>query len=145
MKIFLYQIGKIKNQNLLSEILKYSKMTNFKTTILKEDRSKNISIKVKNETKSFLKYLDKKNFNIILDEKGENFSSNDFYKKLKNIDKDICFFISSAYGYDKTFSENFDLKLSLSKFTFPHELSNLVLCEQIYRFSQIEKGSKYHK
>lgn len=34
--------------------------------------------------------------------------------------------------------------LSLSPMTLPHSLALLVLCEQLYRVSQIRKGTSYH-
>ncbi|MGB0266199.1 MAG: 23S rRNA (pseudouridine(1915)-N(3))-methyltransferase RlmH [Candidatus Poseidoniaceae archaeon] len=37
------------------------------------------------------------------------------------------------------------MRLSLSKMTMPHELASLVLIEQIYRATEINKGSNYHK
>ena len=37
------------------------------------------------------------------------------------------------------------MRLSLSKMTMPHELASLVLVEQIYRATEINKGSNYHK
>ncbi|MGK5595361.1 MAG: 23S rRNA (pseudouridine(1915)-N(3))-methyltransferase RlmH [Parachlamydiaceae bacterium] len=35
--------------------------------------------------------------------------------------------------------------ISFSKMTFTHQICRLILVEQIYRATELEKGSKYHK
>lgn len=58
---------------------------------------------------------------------------------------DIVFVIWWAYWLEEDLlNDQIDFKLSLSKLTFPHLLSLLVLLEQIYRSEQLQKNSGYH-
>ncbi len=95
------------------------------------------------------KYLLKKNFNVALDRSGKAMTSLEFSKFIEGmmlkIPKDIAFFIGGAEGFSSDFLKQFDMMISLSSFTFPHEIVRLVLMEQIYRACTIIKGEKYHR
>lgn len=109
-----------------------------------------ISIEVVEVTEEKLrKFILKENFNIILDEKGNELTSLDFasliQKLLTTQNKDIAFFIGSAFGLPQEVKEKGDYVLSLSKFTLPHEIARVILLEQIYRAFTIINNEKYHK
>jgi 23S rRNA (pseudouridine1915-N3)-methyltransferase len=99
--------------------------------------------------KSVEKFISPKTFNIFLERTGTEISSmefSDFIKEqLTYSSKDIAFFIGGAEGFDKSIIKKADLKLSFSKMTFPHEVSRLILLEQIYRAFTIINNEKYHK
>ena len=57
----------------------------------------------------------------------------------------ICFIIGGSIGLHDSIKEQADIRLSMSKMTFPHHLARVMLLEQIYRSFKIAEGSKYHK
>jgi 23S rRNA (pseudouridine1915-N3)-methyltransferase len=57
----------------------------------------------------------------------------------------ICFVIGGPLGLSKSILKRAQTVLSLSRLTLTHEMSRLLLLEQIYRAMTILKGEKYHK
>ena len=57
----------------------------------------------------------------------------------------IAFIIGSSHGLSPIVKSKSDLKLSVSKLTFPHQLMRPLLYEIIYRSYTILAGKKYHK
>jgi len=53
--------------------------------------------------------------------------------------------IGPASGWPDLAALNHCPRLSLSSMTFPHELATVVLMEQLYRASEIQRNTGYHK
>ncbi len=58
---------------------------------------------------------------------------------------EVAFIIGGTYGFDSNVLERCDLKLSLSRLTFLHELARPILLERLYRALSIEAESPYHQ
>ena len=57
----------------------------------------------------------------------------------------LCFVIGGSFGLADSVKQRADMKLSMSKMTFPHHLARVMLIEQLYRGFKINEGSRYHK
>lgn len=80
---------------------------------------------------------------ILLDEKGENFSSLEFAQFIKG-ETCLNFAIGGVFGLSAQAKEKARHKIALSRMTLTHEMSRLILLEQLYRAFAIIKGKKYH-
>lgn len=89
-------------------------------------------------------YVNEEEGVVCLDPEGEQLDSPQFAQSLAKHGSRITFVIGGSDGLPASLKQKFPL-ISLSKLTFTHQLTRLVLVEQIYRAYEILKGSKYHK
>ena len=57
----------------------------------------------------------------------------------------ITLIIGSSHGLSDSVKAAADLRLSISKLTFPHQLMRVLIFESLYRSVTIIKGKRYHK
>ncbi len=90
-----------------------------------------------------------KDYLVALDRTGRQYGSEEFAGRLEkvamNASGGITFMIGGPLGLSGDVLAESDEILSLSRFTFTHEMSRVLLLEQIYRAFTILKGEKYHK
>jgi 23S rRNA (pseudouridine1915-N3)-methyltransferase len=79
---------------------------------------------------------------------GKQFSSEELAKivgEARDASGKIVLIIGSSHGLAPTVKAACDLRLSVSKLTFPHQLMRVILSETLYRSLTILAGKKYHK
>jgi 23S rRNA (pseudouridine1915-N3)-methyltransferase len=152
------QIGETKDKNLASLINEYVKRLTGRAKIeiisikdfargeVKNDSDKNI-IKEK-EAAKILEKIDEGEFIVALDEHGREFASMDFAgflgdKKDRGIVR-FTFIIGGCFGLSQKIVAKAQMTLALSRLTFTHELSRLILFEQLFRAVSIMTGRDYH-
>jgi 23S rRNA (pseudouridine1915-N3)-methyltransferase len=85
---------------------------------------------------------------ILLDENGQQFSSEEWAgwleKKQMQHAGHFVFVIGGAYGFSEAVYQRANFKISLSKMTFSHQMVRMIFLEQLYRAFSILKGEPYH-
>jgi 23S rRNA (pseudouridine1915-N3)-methyltransferase len=159
MQIRLIQVGKTEDSYLQEGIGKYSRKLQFYTSfeIITLPNIKSVSnskqeINLRKEAENILKTIHPKDYSILLDEKGKEFSSIEFSEFISEFQPlgslsgftVLNFIIGGPFGFDKTLYEKTKLKLSLSQMTFSHQMIRLLFTEQLYRAFSILKKEPYH-
>lgn len=100
------------------------------------------------ETEQLLKKIDKTDYVILFDEKGELVkNSRTFAQKLGRAAESgrrIAFVMGGAYGVSEELKKRAQWVASLSPLTFNHHVAKIVALEQVYRGLSILKGHPYH-
>ena len=158
MKIKIYCIGKIKEQYLKDGINEYVKRISPYSNIeiievndskVKDNPNQSDIVKAKNEEGDRVLKLIKSDHLIGLDMNKPEFTSEDFAlflnKKMVEGGSSISFVIGGSYGLSDALKARCNTSISLSKLTFLHQMTRLILLEQIYRAFKILNNETYHK
>lgn len=87
-------------------------------------------------------------FTVVLDEGGQTMDSQGLAslleKQMLHGTQELLWLIGGPYGLSEAVKGRADLLLSLSRFTFTHQMARLFLLEQIYRALTIIRNEPYH-
>ena len=159
MKIRIIAIGKIKEDYLKAGINEYLTRLNpyAKTEIIevmdskvKDNPNESDITKVKNEEgQRVLSKIKNGDLVVTLDLGKKEFDSVEFAKFLNDKIVEggafITFVIGGSYGLSDELKKRANYSISLSKMTFLHQMTRLILLEQIYRAFKILNNEIYHK
>lgn len=86
---------------------------------------------------------------VLLDERGENFSSEEFATILGRWRdegvRETRFLVGAADGHHPAARAGADLLIAFGKATWPHLMARVMLAEQLYRATSILAGHPYHR
>ena len=159
MKIRIIAIGKIKETYLKLGIEEYLKRIKPYSQIeivevndepVKDNPSDSEITIVKNkEGQKVLKLLKDSDYLISLDLGKKQLKSPEFARFLEEKfvlgNSFITFVIGGSYGLSDELKQRANDSISLSEMTFLHQMTRLILLEQIYRAFKINRNETYHK
>ena len=158
MRIKIYCIGKIKEQYLKDGINEYLKRISAYSNIeivevadskVRDNPNAADIEKAKNEEGDRVLKLVRNEYLIGLDLNKKEPTSEEFASflqdKLVEGGSNVSFVIGGSYGLSEALKERCNSSISLSKLTFLHQMTRLILLEQIYRAFKIMNNETYHK
>jgi 23S rRNA (pseudouridine1915-N3)-methyltransferase len=155
LRIELLFLGKTRESYLAAGIEDYLKRLSHYQKVeiqtVKEHRTKKGTpekIIIEKESQALLQKV-KDSYLVCLDRTGKQLDSQELAAHLERWEvqglKKISFVIGGPLGLSAKILNKADLVLSLSRMTFTHEMSRMLLLEQLYRACTINAEEKYHK
>ena len=151
-------VGKLKEKYLRDAVEEYSKrmkpLCRLNIVELAEERvgdnpsDAEIRRTIAAESERIAQKISKGDHVIAMCVEGKNIGSEELSERLENISmthSTVDLIIGGSWGLSDELKARADMKLSMGKMTFPHQLCRVMVLEQIYRAFQISKGTKYHK
>ena len=159
MKIKIYAIGHLKEAYLKQGINEYLERLKPYTqveivevndeSIIANPSPKEIEIAKDKEGQRVIKLLKDNEYLIGLDLVKKQPNSEEFAKYLEDKfvlgGSNISFVIGGSYGLSDELKKRCQDRIGLSNMTFLHQMTRLILLEQIYRAFKINKNEVYHK
>ncbi|MFH1480341.1 MAG: 23S rRNA (pseudouridine(1915)-N(3))-methyltransferase RlmH [Pseudomonadota bacterium] len=156
LKIRIIVVGKTKAPFLkegeaffLDRLRRYARVEWIEVKPSKMIKSRSIEEILTEEGEAMARRLDRGDYLVTLDRLGRQFDSEGLSRWLDKLSTSIrgwiCFIIGGPLGVSKEILERSHKSLSLSKLTLTHEMSRLLVLEQLYRAFTILRGGRYHK
>jgi 23S rRNA (pseudouridine1915-N3)-methyltransferase len=154
-KILVLFLGKTDKQYIKEGIDDYVKRIGFYLPFemkvipdLKNSSNLSEDLQKEKEGQLILEQVNKGDQLILLDERGQEFSSVEFSKwiekKMIAGIRQLVFAVGGPYGFSEAVYQRADHKISLSKLTFSHQMVRMIFVEQLYRAITIIKNEPYH-
>lgn len=146
-------VGKIKEAYLQAAIADYvtrlSKYVKIDIIEVPEDNSPQMDKRIEKEGEMLLKRISANSCIVALDLHGKEISSENLAsfisdKAVSGV-SDFSFVIGGSDGIAKAVTSRADMRLCLSPMTFTHQMTRLIIAEQLYRAMKINSGEQYHK
>jgi 23S rRNA (pseudouridine1915-N3)-methyltransferase len=154
MKHELLYLGKIKDRFIAEGVEEYASRlrhyTTFSITLLREKGKMRGQLSaIDAEGQQLLQAVPDGSLVVVLDPRGKQYSSEAIARLIDDWEmqgvKQVCYLIGGPDGHGANVLQSADLLLSLSLMTFTHDMTRMLLVEQLYRAYTIKAGEKYHK
>jgi 23S rRNA (pseudouridine1915-N3)-methyltransferase len=160
LKINIICIGKIKEKYFTDAIAEYSKRLSafckFSIVELAEEKIRSntpnqaqIDEVIQAEGRRIMQKISPSDYVLAMCIEGKLMSSEELSRTLDSValsgKSTVDFVIGGSYGLSEAVKKRADIRLSMSKMTFPHTMARMILSEQIYRAFEISTNGKYHK
>jgi 23S rRNA (pseudouridine1915-N3)-methyltransferase len=152
MKIELIFTGKISESWLKEGVEIYLKRIPFylpvNVNVISSSEQKDRRKAMEEEAMSILKKISPGDVIVVLDENGKEMTSRKLAAQFEgwmnqSVSK-VVFVTGGAFGTAESLRKKANLVLSVSRFTFTHQMVRLILVEQIYRALTITRNENYH-
>ena len=146
-------VGKVKDENLKSLIDEYTKriskyhkieIIEVKDEPIRENEKAVLDI----EADRLLNKINNDDYVILLDLHGKSIDSLSLAYKIDSLfvkHSKICFVIGGSLGFGTKIRQRANEAIKLSDLTFLHQMTRLIILEQIYRSFKILNNETYHK
>lgn len=159
LRVNLICVGSLKEQYLRDACKEYIKrlgaFCDIKVTELSECRltanpgESEVKTALSKEGEKILSLVKNTDYLISMCIEGQQMSSEQLSRTFEKLKLDsystVDIVIGSSFGLCESVKSRSNVKLSMSKMTFPHQLARVMVLEQVYRAFSISNNTKYHK